>query len=154
MSSIDQKGHFLHDTIERRWVGTREATVTADHDQAIDPAFEQVLGCLEASLTSAEGFAAGSTNNCPAALHDPSGIGPIDWPDVGAAINHALVTYKNGVDRDAMAERRADAARSAAFIPGASPSLVRTPTAVEVLLPTVSISYTATRAAASARRVE
>ena len=45
-------------------------------------------------------------DDCAAALHDPSGIGPCELADLVTAVDHALIAFHDSINRDALAQRR------------------------------------------------
>ena len=69
----------------------------------------------------------GDANNGSTELHDPSNSGLIDRADLEATVNHVPVAFRNDEDYDATTKRAMPmAAHSMAFIPYASPLLLRT----------------------------
>ena len=53
LAGLDQLGNSAGHSCSEQ-VGAGQAAVAADHDQRVDPAFEQVAGCLAPTLPRAE----------------------------------------------------------------------------------------------------
>ena len=75
----------------------------------------------------------GGADHGAAPVQDPADVAAVHRSDQVAAVDHALVALVDGVDVDATVQARsATTARTAAFMPWASPPLVSTPILVGV----------------------